>query len=103
MYLQPSESVGSAAFPVVVVIAVSTIAAIAIAALLVLAIARRALERTTPDKVPIVIDALAAMLGQLGQYLPWSGEKGRAHSPIPGSPAQTTGNACHPELPEEEA
>lgn len=66
MYLQPSESVGSAAFPVVVVIAVSTIAAIAIAALLVLAIARRALERTTPDKVPIVIDALAAMLGQLG-------------------------------------
>lgn len=88
------------AFLIVLVIAVSAVATITIAARLVLAIARRAIERTPPDKMPALIDALARMLGQLGQYLPWSSQPGVYRSPVHGTRAPA---ASHPELPEEEA
>jgi hypothetical protein len=102
MYLQPSSSPVSPALPVVVVIAVTTILALAIAACLILSIARRAIDRTSPDEVPDVILALTAMLGQLADYLPWSGQKGLAKSSPRDSRAQITNNA-DASLPEEES
>jgi hypothetical protein len=100
MYPQSTESPVSAALPVVVVIAFSTVVAVAITALLVWGIACRAIARANPDEVPAVLEALAAMLGPLGDYLPWSGRKGPADPPIPGNSAENTG-ASRRELPEE--
>jgi hypothetical protein len=103
MYLHPSSSPVWPALPVVVVIAVTTITAIAIAACLILSIARRAIEKASPDEVPAVILALTAMLGQLADYLPWSGQKDLANSPPRDSRAQTADNANDASLPEEES
>jgi hypothetical protein len=101
MYPQSTESVVSAALPVIVVIALSAIVAIAITALLVRDIACRAIARANPDEVPAVLQALAAMLGPLGDYLPWSGRKGPAGLPAPGNAAQNT-DSSHHELPKED-
>jgi hypothetical protein len=96
MYPQSTESAVSAALPVIVVIALSAIVAIAITALLVRDIARRAIARANPDEVPAVLQALAAMLGPLADYLPWSGRKGQTGPPIPGDAAHNT-DSSHPE------
>jgi hypothetical protein len=60
------------ALPVVVVLALSGIVAMAIAAWLVHAVARRAIEKTTPESVASVIFALGALLNSLCGIVPWT-------------------------------
>jgi flagellar basal body-associated protein FliL len=62
-----------AAIIMVVVIAASAIAALAITAWLLHQVARRAIDKATPDSVASVILALGALAGPLRAFLPWSG------------------------------
>ncbi|WP_433378914.1 hypothetical protein ACQPZX_12550 [Actinoplanes sp. CA-142083] len=55
-----------------VVIAVSALIAIAITAFLLNQIARRALDKTTPDGVESVIHALGTLIDPLRMFLPWA-------------------------------
>lgn len=57
---------------VTIVIAVSAVTAIAITAWLVHQVARRAIDKTTPEGVAPVILALGALLNPLRLFLPWS-------------------------------
>jgi len=57
---------------VTIVIAVSTVTTIAIAAWLVHQVARRAIDKTTPEGVAPVILALGALLNPLRLFLPWT-------------------------------
>ncbi len=66
----------------VIVIACSAVAAVAVAAWLVYQIARRAIEKTTPEGVPSVILALASLIDPFHRFLPWSGR-----APISEAPA----------------
>jgi hypothetical protein len=71
----------SGVLPVIIVIAVSTIAAIAIAAWLVNQVARRAIDKATPEEVAPVILALGALLNPLQLFLPWRARSGPARLP----------------------
>jgi len=62
------------------VIAVSALAAIAITAWVLHQIARRALDKTTPDGVESVILALSALVEPFRMFLPWS-QRGRSGLP----------------------
>lgn len=61
----------SGVLPVIIVIAVSAVAAIAIAAWLVNQVARRAINKVSPEGVAPVILALGALLNPLRLFLPW--------------------------------
>ena len=74
MFPEAQDSV-SAALPAIVVIALSSIAAIAIAAWLVREVARRAIDKTTPEDVASVVHELGALLNPLRLFLPWAGLK----------------------------
>jgi hypothetical protein len=71
----------SSALPVIIVVACTAIVAIAISAWLVRDVARRAIERTSPDKVPAVVLALGSLLHPLHLFLPWSGRWGPGSRP----------------------
>jgi nitrate/nitrite transporter NarK len=64
------------AFPVMLVIAGTVIAVIAISAWLVRDVAHKALDRTSPERVPAVVLALGSLLRSLPQFLPWSSRLG---------------------------
>ncbi|MGH3159844.1 MAG: hypothetical protein ACRDNF_25170 [Streptosporangiaceae bacterium] len=95
----------ASALPVTIVIACTSLVAIAISAWLVRDVARRAIERTSPDKVPAVVQALGSLLHPLRLFLPWSGRRaaldwrsheGADHSEIPhneSSPALQKGSS----------
>jgi hypothetical protein len=73
--------------PVVVaaVFAAVALAAMTITAWLLHQIARRALDKTTPDGVESVIRALSTLIDPLRMFLPWSRWGGPARSkPKPG-------------------
>jgi hypothetical protein len=79
-------------FPVVIVIAVSAVAALAIGAWLVSQVARRAIDKVPPEGVAPVILALDTMLNSLRLYLPWSNRSGMSQPP------SQTGNLAPPAL-----
>lgn len=58
--------------PVVIVIAVTVVVTIVIAAWLVRDVARKAIDKTTPEGVAPVVAALGALLSPLRLFLPWS-------------------------------
>ncbi|GAA0535711.1 hypothetical protein GCM10010172_16230 [Paractinoplanes ferrugineus] len=68
------EGTAFAPLPVVMaaLIAVSALVAIAITALLIHQIARRALDKSTPDDVESVIHALGTLIDPLRMFLPWA-------------------------------
>ena len=74
----------ASALPVIIVVACTAIVAIAISAWLVRDVAHRAIERTSPEKVPAVVLALGSLLHPLRLFLPWSGRRAepdsRSHS-----------------------
>jgi hypothetical protein len=76
------------ALPVVVVIAVASIAALGIVAWLVRDVARRAIERTSPDKVDAVVRALGSLWEPLRGFVPWSGRADMADHPPRHGPIQ---------------
>lgn len=98
MYAQASGSVGSTVSPVVIVTAATAIVAITVA-VLVWDIARRAIGRVDADKVPVVLLAVAAMLGPLVACLPWPGHKDALRSMLRDRLAQATITSRDPELP----
>jgi hypothetical protein len=71
--------------PVVIVLAVSSVIAIAIAAWLVYQVARRAIDKTTPEGVAAVILALATLLNPLRLFLPWSTPSDPPQAQVPPS------------------
>jgi hypothetical protein len=88
MYAQsPIYNVGMA-LPVILVIAGTTIVALGIAAWLVREVALRAIERTSPDKVPAVVQALAALLHPFRLFLPWSSHQAAPDRPPADGPCQ---------------
>lgn len=62
----------SGMFSVSIVVAVTVIVAIAIAAWLVREVARRAIDKASPETVASVITALGVLLYSLRSFLPWS-------------------------------
>jgi Mn2+/Fe2+ NRAMP family transporter len=58
-----------------VVVAVSAVVALAIAAWLLHQVARRAIDKSTPEGLPAVLVALGAMIDPLRLFLPWSGRR----------------------------
>jgi hypothetical protein len=93
----------SGVFPVIVVMAVSAVAAIAIAAWLVHQVARRAIDKVPPEEVAPVILALGALLNPLRLFLPWSGRSESPQLPMhPGDSATTSPhNGTNPDLAQE--
>jgi hypothetical protein len=82
MHAQPSVYDAAGALPVIIVIACTTIIAIAISAWLVRDVARRAIERTSPERVPAVVLALGSLLHPLRLFLPWSSRGARPSLPL---------------------
>lgn len=81
----------SAALPVIIVIAISAIAAIAIAAWLVREVASRAIDKTTPESVASVVHELGTLLNPLRLFLPWSSPRCPIEPPEnPSGVAQTS-------------
>lgn len=74
--------------PVIIVIALSAVAATAIAAWLVYQVARRAIDKVPPEGVTPVIYALSALLNPLRLFLPW-----RTRSELIQPPSHTGGPA----------
>ena len=88
---------------VILVVAISVIAAIVITAWLVHQVARRAIDKVAPEQVAPVILALAAWLDSIRLFLPWSCRAERTRSPgnvrdLPQTPLQ---NEVSSELLEE--
>jgi hypothetical protein len=83
----------ASALPVIIVIACTAIVAIAISAWLVHDVAHRAIERSSPDKVPAVVLALGSLLHPLRLFLPWSSHR-TGPDPLP------YGRAAHDETPQ---
>lgn len=104
-----SDATGPSSFPdelsVIIVIAVSGIAAMIIAAWLVYQVARRAIDKATPDGVAAVVLALAALLNPLRQFLPWSppGETPRTQLPVSQQERILPHNEVSLEAPQEAA
>jgi hypothetical protein len=73
MHPQPSVYDVASALPVIIVVACTAVVAIAISAWLVHDVAHRAIERTSPEEVPAVVQALGTLLHPLRGFLPWSG------------------------------
>ena len=71
----------SDALPVIIVIAVSALITAAIAAWLVHDVARKAIEKTTPEGVAQVVHALSHLLHPLRLYLPWSSNRWSSNAP----------------------
>jgi hypothetical protein len=88
MHAQSSAYSLGSALPVVVVIAVASIAALGIVAWLVRDVARRAIERTSPDKVDAVVRALGSLWEPLRGFVPWSGRADTADRLRRDGPAQ---------------
>jgi len=84
MHPQPSTYDVANTLPVIIVIACTAIVAIAISAWLIRDVAHRAIERSSPDKVPAVLVALGSLLYPLRLFLPWSGHRAGASPPAYG-------------------
>lgn len=82
MHIQPPVYDSAGALPVIIVVASTTIIAIAISAWLVRDVAHRAIERTSPEKVPAVVLALGSLLHPLRLFLPWSSRDARPSLPL---------------------
>jgi len=67
-----------------VLVIVVAFAALVITACLIYQIARRALDKTTPDGVESVIRALGTLIDPLRMFLPWS-RRGESARSKPGS------------------
>jgi hypothetical protein len=58
-----------------VVTAIAAVAVVVIVSCLVLLVARRAIDKTTPESVPSVVRELASLIGRFQGVLPWSGKE----------------------------
>jgi hypothetical protein len=72
MQPHPNATEIASAWPVIAIIGFTVIVTVAIAAWLVRDVAHRAIERTSPEKVPAVVMALGSFLHPLRLFLPWS-------------------------------
>jgi hypothetical protein len=73
MQPQLAANASSSALPVAIVVACTAIVCLGIAAWLVREVALRAIDRSSPEKVAAVVQALGSILRALGVFLPWSG------------------------------
>jgi hypothetical protein len=102
----PTQQVNlfSGALPVVIVIAVSALAMAAMAAWLVHDVARKAIDKTTPEGVAQVVGALADLLSPLQSYLPWSNRRTAGKSGVIRPPSgNDENNPCLSEEVDHEA
>jgi hypothetical protein len=67
------------------VIAASAVAVAVIAAWLAYQVAKRAIDKATPEGVASVVLALASLIDPLHKFLPWSGRGTGHHLPSGGS------------------
>jgi len=58
-----------------VVAAIAAVTVVVIVACLVFLVARRAIDKTTPESVPSVVRELASLIGRFQGVLPWSGKE----------------------------
>ncbi len=84
------------ALPAIIVVACTAIVAIAISAWLVRDVAHRAIERTSPEKVPAVVLALGSLLHPLRLFLPWSGYRAGPDARSHGGTDQALHNESSP-------
>jgi len=76
MHPQLPVSDAASTLPDFIVIAITVIVVVAISARLLHDIASLAINRASPEKIPAVVQALAALLHALTSFLPWSGRQG---------------------------